>query len=653
MNVNFSNTALRKGRTIQPFTFPEIWQLFVRSVGWETKLANHEIPQDEYEAAQALVRELEGLPLSLAQTASLSKTPRFPTMQDLLRAFRQAKTTVPPRPTHVHSTTNHTIDAIWYVSFQNLGTEAKGLLSILCLLSPDITFLDVFQPRDQAVLTPFTEFCRRESTSSTQMGPGLRKAVAELLEASLIKREGRILTIHRVVQEAFFYVNKDEYATSFNSAVRLINEAFPKQVNGRPLHKSWEKCERFIHEAISLCIKYRDFQKSGKKIEYPPEFCSLLMNCAWFLLEVGDYGEIFRLLDVAYAVCDDKESLNYAHLRNTAGSCYFELNNLGECRTAYEEALRIRSRLLDPDNEELMNTINNMGNLEQAEGNYEKALELFSRAREARMNAGEETRLALSLTLMGIGRTYESMKQFAEAQREYEEAEGVIFDTSGSGSPFMAKYVLHPNPLPSHIFVVPAADLPGPSVSTTPKATSSAPSKISPPRAAATRRPSRSSTARRRRTCSCRARTSRSRASSLPWATPLSPSGTSRRRKRSASCAGAASTTATSRASCGSGPRSWRPTPGSGPSARTRARSRCCASRPSRCASGSSRAAGWPRWRRRRTRARTTTWCVGISGEKGSDTRRARSRDAGSAAVVRARIDATVLASNITSGLQT
>ena len=443
--VNFSNQALRKGQTVQPFEFQDGWELFVRSVGWESKLMNHEIPPDEVRAGEELVQEFDGLPLSIDQAASLLKTERFASTIELLHAFRPAKAIVDPRPTHIHSKTNHAIDALWHVIFQNLGKNARNLLSILCLLSPDITYIDVFQPKDQTVLMPFTEFLRRETGSTAQSSAGLREAMTELINGSLIKREGRILTIHRVVQEAFFYVNKAEHAASFYAAVRLIYEAFPKQVKGRPLHGQWERCERFIHEAISLCGKYRDFQRNGEEIPYPPEFCPLLTSCAWFLFEVGDYGEIFKMLEVALDVCDDKTSLSYAHLKNTAGASFFELNKLQDCREAYETTFKIRSQHLPADDEELADAMHNLGNLEHAEGNYEKALELFGKARDNRMSVGDEAQVPLSLTLMGIGRTYESMKRYDDAAGEYEEAEGLILRTTGQGSPFMARYVSPPS----------------------------------------------------------------------------------------------------------------------------------------------------------------------------------------------------------------
>ena len=142
---NFSNHALRSGRTIHPFDLEDGWELLVKCVGWEKKLQNNEIELVEIEAARDLVREFEGLPLSISQAASLLRTGRFASTRDVLNTFMAAKELVEPRKSHLHSKTNHAIDTLWHVTFQSLSEDTRRFLSIICLLSPDITYIDVFQ----------------------------------------------------------------------------------------------------------------------------------------------------------------------------------------------------------------------------------------------------------------------------------------------------------------------------------------------------------------------------------------------------------------------------------------------------------------------------------------------------------------------------
>lgn len=362
-------------------------------------------------------------------------------MKALLEEYWKVKTIVAPRPTHTHSSTNHAVDTIWYFSFQNLSENAKAILSVLCLLSPDVTFLDIFLPQNQETLTSFLAFCRREAGSGANQSPQMRDAIEELLKSTLIRREARILSVHRVVQEAFFYVNRKERREAFRSAVKLVHNAFPKQINGRPLHHVWDRCDRYIQDAIFLATRYKDFQKINDPISAPSELCPLLMNAAWYLHEVSDHTENFKLLNIAYEVCGNEISLEYAHLRNTAGAIYFELNDLHSCRAAWEEALRIRSAQLDDRSEELANSINNLANLSVAEGSYELALEGFARAYEIRTNLGEELQLPLAITLIGRGRALLALGRYGEAAEANEEAQGLILSSGVPRTPFRAEYV--------------------------------------------------------------------------------------------------------------------------------------------------------------------------------------------------------------------
>jgi hypothetical protein len=56
-----------------------------------------------------------------------------------------------------------------------------------------------------------------------------------------------------------------------------------------------------------------------------------------------------RVIETAIAACEDKTSMLYARLVDTAGSRFFDLNRLSDCRVAWETALRIRKERLPHD----------------------------------------------------------------------------------------------------------------------------------------------------------------------------------------------------------------------------------------------------------------------------------------------------------------
>ena len=279
---NFNNHAKREGATIHPFTDQESWELLVRLLGWRQKLDQGEISDEAIRAAKTLIQKMNGLPLAIDQTASLLQSERFTTIQELVDTYDDVASRLEPRPTYTRSGTNFAIDVLWSIVFATLSKNAQAFLSVLCLLSPDATPLNTFLPRNQDALTEFLAFCKQETWRMANLTPQFREVLDELIAASLVKREGQILIVHRVVQEAFLYVSWEKRQDAFRAGACLMFEAFPRQINGRSLHPEWERCERYIQGGLFLAYRFKEFVKVGYGVNAPDEFRKYLMSCAWY-----------------------------------------------------------------------------------------------------------------------------------------------------------------------------------------------------------------------------------------------------------------------------------------------------------------------------------------------------------------------------------
>jgi hypothetical protein len=71
-----------------------------------------------------------------------------------------------------------------------------------------------------------------------------------------------------------------------------------------------------------------------------------------YLYETADYDICKKVLETAVKACEDRRSLLYAELQNTSGSRYYDLNQLRDCRTSWDETLRIRKELLPHDHKQ-------------------------------------------------------------------------------------------------------------------------------------------------------------------------------------------------------------------------------------------------------------------------------------------------------------
>ncbi|KAG4441573.1 hypothetical protein IFR05_002958 [Cadophora sp. M221] len=451
---NFAKDESRKGDTVKPFTDDQSWELLLKLLGedWEKADRENTIPQSEIVAAKKFLSQLEGLALAVRQAAVMIKDPNIggPTIAKTYEKFKERMRTLPPRHSSRRSASEIALDSLWDMTFSALGAHARTLLSVFSWLSPDSIPVDLFLPRNQSVLDGSLSFCKQVQNLNPQKrtsiisalapSPEFTAAVDELLKRELIKRDNRIYSIHRVVQEAVNYHDEEDLQNSFNIATSLVHEAFPKVIMNQPLIKYWTTCQVYIPHGVFLSRKFAGHVKSGStgKLKSSPEFVQLLHHCGWYLFEVADYDVCNRVVETATAACDNKKSLLYADIRNTAGGRFYDLNELARCRRAWEDTLKIRKELLDHDHPQMAAIYNNFGNLELSTGNPKWAKENFDRAMQIWVAGGDSTAIQLALTHLCVGRLHTLKRNIDEAWRETNLAETLFLRTMGADKGFMA-----------------------------------------------------------------------------------------------------------------------------------------------------------------------------------------------------------------------
>jgi tetratricopeptide (TPR) repeat protein len=110
-------------------------------------------------------------------------------------------------------------------------------------------------------------------------------------------------------------------------------------------------------------------------------------------MESGASEECMDLMKIATDICENKESIEYAHLCNTAGCAEYERGHVKEAYPYMIVSRRIREKLLPWNHPELADTYNNYANLVLQEfkpGALDKALVLYQRALEIDETQPEE-----------------------------------------------------------------------------------------------------------------------------------------------------------------------------------------------------------------------------------------------------------------------
>jgi tetratricopeptide (TPR) repeat protein len=173
-------------------------------------------------------------------------------------------------------------------------------------------------------------------------------------------------------------------------------------------------------------------------IRYNFQSLSSLTHYRRYLYEIGDYPTCLLLVGTASTACDDKNSARFANLRNTAGTCHFDMNRLEDCRRDYEIALAIQENGSDHDDTKAAYIYHNMGNLETGCGRYEEAMEHFTKAVVIRRALGDRAAGQLALTYLCIGRLYYFQQKFEEAMKMLADSEALFVRTSGAETHFMS-----------------------------------------------------------------------------------------------------------------------------------------------------------------------------------------------------------------------
>lgn len=158
-----------------------------------------------------------------------------------------------------------------------------------------------------------------------------------------------------------------------------------------------------------------------------------------FLYETGAWSEVIELMDVAFESCEDKESLDYAHLCNTWGCLQVERGRAQEAKKVLEDCLDIRRRVLDEDHVEIANIWNNLGNdvlqIYDSEEAMAEAIKCWQKALDIYYKAPLEQQAELVFaSLLNITRAYRlagNMEQATKYMELTDEAIRTAFPPGG------------------------------------------------------------------------------------------------------------------------------------------------------------------------------------------------------------------------------
>ena len=384
--------------------------------------------QEDKTAADKLAAQLGDLPLALEQAGAYIETTGKP-LAEYLALFQRSKAELLGRNRPVNYP--DTVATTWEISFREVEKEsaaAAGLMNLCAFLAPDDIPLSML--RDDAEDLPV------ELSAPVADELKLDDAIAALRRYSLMERSGDSLSVHRLVQlVARERLSEDEQKKWAESAVRVVNEAFPSESFDV---RTWPSCARLLQHALTAA-------EFGAGLKVAPEATGRLLNQAGLYFQGRAlYAEAREAYERALRIDEAAFGPDHPEVAtdvNNLGGVLIDLGELAEARECFERALRIGEATLGPDHPKVAIRVNNLGLVLNALGDMAEARECFERALRIDEAAFGPDNPDVASIVNNLGLVLKDLGELAEARQCFERALRIGEATFGPGHPHVATYV--------------------------------------------------------------------------------------------------------------------------------------------------------------------------------------------------------------------
>lgn len=365
--------------------------------------------QKDATAADKLAAQLGDLPLALEQAAAYIETTSKP-LAEYLALFQRSKAELlgRNRPANYPDT----VATTWEISFQEVEKEsaaAAGLMNLCAFLAPDDIPLSML--RDDAKDLPV------ELSEPVSNELKLDEAIGALRQYSLMERNEDALSVHRLVQLVTRErLSEDERKKWAESAVRVVNEAFPQESNDV---RTWSACARLSQHALTAA-------EFGETLEIAPEATGRLLNQpGLYFRGRAQYVEAKQSYERALRTYEAAFGPNHSYVAtavNNLGVALQDLGEMAEARKCIERALRIDEAAFGPDHPNVARDVNNLGSVLKALGQLAEARQCYERSLRIDEAAFGPDHPDVALRVSNLGSVLHALGDLTGARLHFERA---------------------------------------------------------------------------------------------------------------------------------------------------------------------------------------------------------------------------------------
>jgi tetratricopeptide (TPR) repeat protein len=370
--------------------------------------SGREVNADEKEAVEALLKELDGLPLAIEMAGAYMAEADL-SWDDYWQLFQKQKISFLEKSTIRGSGTNHENNIGKTLAIgEAIFTKTPLLREIIHLLA-----FGAPEPMSKILLSKMLGIEAYEVAEAIQEGTKLKYIKKEDEE------ETPLYTLHRLVREV--WKSQHELENEFVEKTASCLATYLHEIKDEYLNLSKVEMASFQAKIWTELTEERDTK------------ALLLSYTAYPHYYQGEYKKALELVDKAYEIVDREQNSNeYAEILTYKAYLLNALGNAKEALPYFKQALEMYQRLYEEDHPDVADSLNNMGSVLKSLGNAKEALPYYKQALEMRQCLYEEDHpdVADSLNNMGyvlasLGNAKDVLPYFKQAlemrQRLYEE----------------------------------------------------------------------------------------------------------------------------------------------------------------------------------------------------------------------------------------
>ena len=371
------------------------------------------VREDDLTAAEAIVLEMDFLPLALDQAGAYIEEIGC-NLSAYLELYRTHRKELLQRRGHLSIDHPEPVATTWSLSFQKVeqaNPAAADLLRLCAFLAPDSIPEELISD-GSAHLGPALAPVAMDALS-------LNEAMEELRRFSLLQRnsETKMVRIHRLVQSVLKDALDMEAQRQWaQRAIYAVNTVFPQHID----MSTWSRCRRYLAQAQSCSALSQDYALTFEQL------ASLLFRTATYLQVYDLHEQAKPLFQRALSIQEQVTGLDHPEVARSLNGLAALYQRQGEYKQAeplYQRAIHIQEVALGAEHLEVTYPLNGLASLYKRQGKYKQAEPLYQRSIHILEQVLGSEHADLILPLNGLANLYrEQGGKGEQAEQLYQRA---------------------------------------------------------------------------------------------------------------------------------------------------------------------------------------------------------------------------------------